>query len=83
MLFFLFIACFYDTFTCLLLGKSLDKIMQLKERTGNRDMFDVMKKKHKLSAPAQKRPKKTANMFEYLNKSLGHGKKSKLIEDRR
>ena len=65
----------------LLAGRSLDKIMQLKERTGNRDMFDVMKKHkkhHKLGGPAQ-RPKKSADMFEYLNKSLSHGKKGECM----
>ncbi|XP_067948766.1 zinc finger CCCH-type with G patch domain-containing protein-like isoform X2 [Watersipora subatra] len=63
-------------------GKSLDRIMELKERTGNRNMFNVLKKKRdKLKTVS--RPKKEGSMFEYLNKSLGHGKKVDLTEYRK
>ncbi|KAF6028292.1 ZGPAT [Bugula neritina] len=57
-------------------GKSLDRIMELKRRTGNKDMFDVLKKKekHKLKAASGSRAK-SADLFTYLNKSLGHGRK--------
>ena len=60
-------------------GQSLDRIMQLKERTGNKDMFDVMKKQkhHKLKKlkAANKESKRAADLFLYLNKSLAHGNK--------
>lgn len=51
--------------------------MQLKEKTGNRDMFDVMKKHkhHKLKKmkAGTKKQSRQADLFTYLNKSLAHG----------
>ncbi|KAL4218838.1 hypothetical protein ACF0H5_021426 [Mactra antiquata] len=67
-------------------GKSLDKIMALKERTGQRDMFDVMKKQEKTSKKHGEKLKQHCNkptnksdVFDFINKKL-HGKKGKLSE---
>ncbi|KAL5012745.1 hypothetical protein ScPMuIL_011296 [Solemya velum] len=67
-------------------GKSLDRIMELKEIAGERDIFDVMKKlekrKKKLEAKALKeketpRVEKKSGVFDFINKKLG-GKKGNL-----
>ena len=59
--------------------------MQLKERTGNKDIFDVMKKQkhHKLKKlkAANKESKRAADLFSYLNKSLAHGNKGESEHD--
>lgn len=67
-------------------GKSLDKIMALKQIAGNRDMFDVMKKEEKKKKKhAEKlekqyhKAKELPNVFDFINKKL-HGKKGKLSE---
>lgn len=64
-------------------GKSLDQIMELKQRAGNSDLFDVMKKekrrKYKLKS-GKKKATKNCDTFSYLNKSLGYGHKSKRRE---
>ena len=65
-------------------GKSLDRIMKLKEIAGERDMFDVLKKQEKkMKKENEKRIKAfnkpaKANVFDFINKKLG-GKKGKLF----
>ena len=63
-------------------GKSLDTIMELKERAGDQDLFDVLKKKRKKQkkleqkvANAEKKVK-PPNVFEFLNKKI-HADKHK------
>ncbi|XP_045194698.2 zinc finger CCCH-type with G patch domain-containing protein-like [Mercenaria mercenaria] len=68
-------------------GKSLDKIMELKEIAGERDLFDVMKKQERKMKKQEEKLKKQyqvgkqymPNMFDFINKKL-HGKKGKLSE---
>ena len=68
----LFVLCWFA-------GKSLDKIMELKEIAGDRDLYDVMKKqkkKHKTGAKTSKgkdRPK-CGSVFDFINKKLGSKK---------
>lgn len=51
--------------------------MQLKEQTGNAEMFDVLKKKkrQKQKRSSTARRPKSSDTFSYLNQSLGHGHK--------
>ncbi|XP_052789995.1 zinc finger CCCH-type with G patch domain-containing protein-like [Mya arenaria] len=67
-------------------GKSLDKIMALKEISGNRDMFDAMKRQEKLDRNLAKKLEnqyksgvQKTGVFDFINKKLG-GKKGKLSE---
>ncbi|KAK3610986.1 hypothetical protein CHS0354_015102 [Potamilus streckersoni] len=66
-------------------GKSLDKIMELKEMSGDMNMFDAMKKLEKKKKKAinkqEKSSKKTEtpNVFDFINKKLG-GKKGNLSD---
>ncbi|KAK6195206.1 hypothetical protein SNE40_000680 [Patella caerulea] len=61
-------------------GKSLDKIMELKEIAGDQDLFDAMKKlkkKTKKTEDKNRQPKQTSqptDMFDFINKKL-RGKK--------
>ncbi|KAJ8316774.1 hypothetical protein KUTeg_005676 [Tegillarca granosa] len=62
-------------------GKSLDKIMELKELAGEQDLFDVMKRlekkkkqQEKKEAKKSQKPKEKINVFDFINKKLG-GKK--------
>ncbi|ESP04471.1 hypothetical protein LOTGIDRAFT_170716 [Lottia gigantea] len=63
-------------------GKSLDKIMELKEQAGDQDLFDVMKKTKKKkvkksgtgSSSLGIRPTKSTDVFDFINKKL-RGKK--------
>ena len=65
-------------------GKSLDKIMELKEKAGNQDLFDVLKKEkrrqRKLQAKKTSQNKKTpqdkTDVFGFINKKL-HGKRGR------
>ena len=60
-------------------GKSLDKIMELKERAGNQDLYDVMKKRKRkrktqpanTQQPAKRKPK---SVFDFINRKLGKTK---------
>ena len=64
-------------------GKSLDQIMELKERAGDKDLYDVMKKKRKRQYKAEKsmakqyvakKSSEQTNVFDFINKKL-KGKK--------
>ncbi|KAJ8300599.1 hypothetical protein KUTeg_022118 [Tegillarca granosa] len=66
------------------LGKSLDKIMELKELAGEQDLFDVMKRlekkkkqQEKKEAKKSQKPKEKINVFDFINKKLG-GKKGNI-----
>lgn len=65
-------------------GKSLDKIMELKELAGEQDLFDVMKRlekkkkqQEKKEAKKSQKPKEKINVFDFINKKLG-GKKGNI-----
>ncbi|XP_061195574.1 zinc finger CCCH-type with G patch domain-containing protein-like [Saccostrea echinata] len=67
-------------------GKSLDKIMELKEKAGDQDMFNVskkMKKKKKHGKMTTKSRSETvtssSDVFHFINKKLG-GKKGNIKE---
>lgn len=66
-------------------GKSLDKIMELKEKAGDHDMFNVTKKmgkkKHvkKTNESSQKNVKSSNDVFHFINRKLG-GKKGNIKE---
>ncbi|KAL3871835.1 hypothetical protein ACJMK2_039807 [Sinanodonta woodiana] len=66
-------------------GKSLDKIMELKEMSGDINMFDPMKKMEKKKKKAinkqekSSKKKETPNVFDFINKKLG-GKKGHLSD---
>ena len=66
-------------------GKSLDKIMELKELAGNRDLYDVMKKQKRKqkkideNAAKQYEQKKKINVFEFINKKLGDETSKKVV----
>ncbi|BFZ20383.1 hypothetical protein BsWGS_23422 [Bradybaena similaris] len=64
-------------------GKSLDKIMQLKEMSGNLDMFNAMKKLEKRQKVLEKKEaektmqreiKQNAGVFGFINRKLGEEK---------
>ncbi|KAK2189070.1 hypothetical protein NP493_115g02039 [Ridgeia piscesae] len=63
-------------------GKSLDKIMELKTRAGDQDLYDVMKKEKrrkkrdaKHTAPGTtKQTPKPKNVFDFINKKLSRKK---------
>ena len=64
-------------------GKSLDKIMELKERAGDKDLYDVMKKRRKHQCKAEKsmakqyvakKSSEQINVFDFINRKL-KGKK--------
>lgn len=64
-------------------GKSLDKIMELQEKSGNQDLFDAMKKdkrkqnKEDAKVKAGYKVQEKTNVFDFINKKLG-GKKGDL-----
>ena len=65
-----------------LAGKSLDVIMQLREKAGERSVFDVVnklekkkKKQEEKLATAYNKPQQPS-VFDFINKKL-HGKKGK------
>ena len=67
--------------TLIFSGKSLDKIMELKERAGDRDLYDVMKKQKRKqqkvddkAAVGYDKEVKKVNVFEFINKKLGNKK---------
>ena len=69
------------------IGKSLDEIMKLKERAGNKDLYDVLKKmerrkKFQINSSGQdgqaRVPREKAHVFDFINKKLG-GKKGEYI----
>ncbi|XP_059177745.1 zinc finger CCCH-type with G patch domain-containing protein-like [Physella acuta] len=62
-------------------GKSLDKIMELKELSGNADLFNAMKKLEKrqkhmekkaMEKEQQRELKESWGVFGFINKKLGH-----------
>ena len=56
-------------------GKSLDRIMALKARAGNRDLYDVMNKEKKNRDTETGSTKKSSkNVFDFINKKLGRKK---------
>lgn len=66
-------------------GKSLDRIMALKEIAGRRDMFDVTKRQEMLTKRNNEKlaksynEEKKPNMFDFINQKLG-GKKGNLCD---
>ncbi|CAH1786678.1 unnamed protein product [Owenia fusiformis] len=62
-------------------GKSLDQIMKLKEIAGERDLIEVMKKEKRKTKKQKKQmetgyteKKEKQNVFDFINKKLGHKK---------
>ena len=81
------IRCVLDTILINILGKSLDKIMELKEQAGDKDLYDVMKKKQKHQRKSEKSMAKQhtvkkssgkINVFDFINKKL-KGKKGENV----
>ena len=76
-----------------LLGKSLDKIMELKALAGDQNLYDVLKQqKHKQkrveqraveqrAADAYKRSaaEKGVSVFDFINKKIGHKKGNNVV----
>ncbi|XP_074652690.1 zinc finger CCCH-type with G patch domain-containing protein-like [Tubulanus polymorphus] len=67
-------------------GKSLDKIMELKEKAGNKELFNVMKNKEKMKKTEDKKnlaiylkSENKTSVFDFINKKL-HGKKGDIRE---
>jgi len=63
------------------LGKSLDKIMELKQIAGDQDLYDVLKKQKrkqkKVEKAAAESYEKNVNkhtVFDFINKKIGHKK---------
>ncbi|KAK3088218.1 hypothetical protein FSP39_016287 [Pinctada imbricata] len=58
-------------------GKSLDKIMELKEIAGDQDLFDAMKKQKRKAKKQEQKNEAAykniprANVFDFINKKLG------------
>ena len=56
-------------------GKSLDRIMALKARAGDRDLYDVMNKEKKnRDTETGSTRKASKNVFDFINKKLGRKK---------
>jgi hypothetical protein len=63
-------------------GKSLDKIMELKEKAGDRDIFNVSKKmgkKKHVKKTKESSQKSSSDVFHFINRKLG-GKKGNIKE---
>ena len=70
-----YVALVINWWNDLFIGKSLDRIMALKARAGNRDLYDVMNKENKnRDTETGSKKKASKNVFDFINKKLGRKK---------